>query len=66
MNNFWTTPKNLGEIINDPAEARWGPFVSSDNKYLFYSHGSKPDYSDAGTKWVRIDNVVESLKTANH
>lgn len=60
--NTWTPPKNLGNIINDPAEARWGPYVSPDKKYLFYSRGSKPDYSDAGTNWVRIDNVVDSLK----
>jgi hypothetical protein len=60
--NTWTNPKNLGNIINNAAEARWGVYVSPDNKYLFYSHGSKPDYSDSGTNWVRIDNVTDSLK----
>jgi hypothetical protein len=65
-NNTWTTPINLGNVINDPAEARWGPYVSPDKKYLFYSHGSKPDYSDANTNWVRIDNLVDSLKKTNY
>lgn len=60
----WTIPQNLGKIINDPAEVRWGPFVSPDNKYLFYSRTSKPDNSDACTYWIRIDNVVDSLRKA--
>jgi hypothetical protein len=60
--NSWTTPQNLGKVINDPAEVRWGPFVSSDKKYLFYSRTSKPDNSDACTYWIRIDNILDSLR----
>jgi len=62
----WTIPQNLGKIINDPDEVRWGSFVSPDNKYLFYSRTSKPDNSDACTYWIRIDNIIDSLrKTIN-
>lgn len=60
--NTWSTPQNLGKTINDPSEVRWGPFVSPDNKYLFYSHTSKPDNSDACTYWIRIDNTLDSLR----
>jgi hypothetical protein len=60
--NTWTNPKNLGlEInINDPYDGRWGPYVTVDNKYLFYSHGKDP--STAGINWVRIDKLIDSLK----
>jgi len=59
--NTWTNPKNLGpEInINDPSDGRWGPYVSVDNKYLFYSHGKDP--STAGINWVST-KVIENIK----
>ena len=41
----WTNPRNFGPKI-DFGLGSWGPWVTPDNKYLFYSTGTKPDYSD--------------------
>jgi hypothetical protein len=60
----WTNPRNFGPKI-DFGLGSWGPFVTPDNKYLFYSTGTKPDYSDVFTYWVRIDGLIDSLKHAN-
>ena len=57
----WTNPSVLGKKI-DFGLGSWGPWVTPDNKYLFYSTGTKPDYSDVAVYWVRIDNVIDSLK----
>lgn len=61
----WTSPRNLGKEINFGL-ASWGPYVTTDGKYLFYSTGTKPDYSDTGIIWVRFDKLIDSLKYANH
>ncbi len=29
---------------------------------IIYSTGTKSDYSDVGVYWVRIDNLINSLK----
>jgi hypothetical protein len=60
--NLWTTPQNLGQEINKANEVRWGPYVSPDKKYLFYSRSSTQDNSDACTNWVRIDKLVDRLR----
>ena len=60
----WTNPRNFGPNINFGLGS-WGPWVTPDNKYLFYSTGTKPDYSDVAVYWVRIDNVIDSLKNTN-
>jgi hypothetical protein len=60
----WTTPRNFGPKI-DFGLGSWGPYVTADNKYLFYSTGTKPDYSDVGVFWVRIDGIIDSLKHTN-
>jgi hypothetical protein len=57
----WTNPKVLGKKI-DFGLGSWGPWVTPDNKYLFYSTGTKPDYSDVAVYWVRIDGVIDSIK----
>jgi len=57
----WTSPVNFCQKI-DFGLGCWGPWVTRDNKYLFYSTGTKPDYSDVAVYWVRIDNVIDSLK----
>lgn len=61
----WTSPRNLGEKINFGLSS-WGPFVTADHKHLFYTTGTKPDYSDTGIFWVRIDNLIDSLKNTNN
>jgi hypothetical protein len=60
----WTNPKNLGEKINFGA-GMWGPFATSDHRYLFYSTGIKPDYSDVRVYWVRVDSLLDSLRHSN-
>ncbi len=60
----WTNPGNFGPKINFGLGS-WGPWVTPDNKYLFYSTGTKPDYSDVYVYWVRIDGAIDSLKNTN-
>jgi hypothetical protein len=60
----WTNPRNFGPKINFGLGS-WGPWVTRDNKYMFYSTGTKQDYSDVKVYWVRIDNVIDSLKNTN-
>jgi hypothetical protein len=60
----WTSPRNFGPEI-DFGLGSWGPYVTSDNKYMFYSAGTKKDYSDVYTYWVRIDGIIDSLKHTN-
>jgi hypothetical protein len=60
----WTNPRVFGKKI-DFGLGSWGPWVTPDNKYLFYSTGTKPDYSDVKVYWVRIDGVIDSLKHTN-
>ena len=60
----WTNPRNLGTKINFGL-GMWGPFVTNDNKYLFYTTGTKPDYSDVNVYWVRVDGLIDSLKHTN-
>ncbi|MBI5402251.1 MAG: putative Ig domain-containing protein [Ignavibacteriae bacterium] len=63
-NGGWTNPKDLGNEINF-GQGMWGPFVSSDNKYLFYTTGTNPNYSDVAVYWSRIDGLMDSLKHTN-
>ena len=64
VNGGWTNPRGLDTKINFGL-GMWGPFVTPDNKYLFYSTGTKQDYSDVSVYWVRIDGVIDSLKHTN-
>lgn len=61
----WTNSKSLGSKINLPNPSwEYGPFVTRDNKFLFFSRGeiAMPSYS---TYLVKIDNVIDSLKYTN-
>jgi hypothetical protein len=60
----WTNPRVFGKKI-DFGLGSWGPWVTSDNKYMFYTTGTKPDYSDVKVFWVRIDSLIDSLKNTN-
>ena len=55
----WTNPVNFGPVI-DFGLGSWGPWVTPDNKYLFYTTGTKRDYSDVHIYWVRIDGIIEN------
>jgi hypothetical protein len=57
----WSNPISLGKKINFGL-GMWGQWVTDDNKYLFYSTGTKPDYSDVSVYWVRIDGIIDSLR----
>lgn len=60
----WTNPRNLGAKINFGL-GMWGPYVTPDNKYLFYTTGTKTDYSDVNVYWVRVDGLIDSVKHTN-
>ena len=60
----WTNPRNFSPKI-DFGLGSWGAYVTPDNKYLFYSTGTKRDYSDVHVYWVRIDEIIDSLKHTN-
>jgi hypothetical protein len=61
----WTNPKKPGEPINKPGyNWEYGMFVSKDNKYLFYTSGGT-SMSTYYTYWVRIDNIIDSLRHTN-
>lgn len=59
----WTNPKTLGPLINNGTAHRWGEFVTPDNKYLFFSHGTSA--KDCAIHWVRFDDVLERLRHTN-
>jgi hypothetical protein len=63
-NDTWTNPKNLGASVNTTGND-FGPYVTADTKYLFYTSAIRADYSDANVFWVRIDNLIDSLKQTN-
>jgi hypothetical protein len=61
LDGTWTDPADLGKKINFGLAA-WGPYVTRDNKYQFYTTGTRDDYSDTRIFWVKIDNMIDSLK----
>ncbi len=63
-NGSWTNPKSLDSTINFGL-SMWGPYVTSDNKYLFYTTGTNPNYSDTYIYWSRIDGKMDSLRQTN-
>lgn len=61
----WTNSVSLGSTINMPNPTwEYGPFVSDDNQYLFFTRGSWP-MSTYNTYWVKIDRIIDSLKIMN-
>ncbi len=62
----WTNSKSLGSHINYPSPTwEYGPFVTQDNKYLFFSRGDNA-WSSYLTYWCKIDNIIDSLKYTNY
>jgi Tol biopolymer transport system component len=55
----WSIPVNLGSTINTQ---NWdfGPYVTADNKYLFFTSGSNT--SNLGIYWVEVDKLIDSLR----
>lgn len=61
IDNTWTNPKNMGSSVNTSTDD-FGPYVTTDHKYLFYESG----YSGSGSiYWVRIDSLIDSLMHTN-
>jgi hypothetical protein len=64
-NGKWTNPKKFGEQINKPGNNyKYGQFVSKDGKYLFFTIGGLY-MSSYYTYWVKIDNIIDSLRQTN-
>ncbi len=57
----WTNPKTLGTQVNHPQGWEWGPYVTNDNKYLFFTR----QLNSLDIYWVRVDNLIDSLKHTN-
>lgn len=57
----WCTPRSLGSKINNGSTFKWGPYVTPDNKYLFYESTA----NRWTTWWVRFDGLLDSIKHAN-
>jgi len=55
----WSDPKNLGATINTPG-FEFGPYVTDDKRYLFYSSSS--DFTRVDIHWIRFDGLLETLR----
>lgn len=60
----WSNSRYLNSKINFGIGG-WGAYVSPDGKYLFYTTGTKMDYSDTYVYWVSLGNVVDSMRQTN-
>lgn len=66
VNGGWTNSKSLGIHINYPNPTwEYGPFVTQDNKYLFFTRGDNA-WNSYYTYWCKIDNIIDSLKYTNY
>ncbi|MCX6175483.1 MAG: putative Ig domain-containing protein [Ignavibacteriales bacterium] len=60
----WFNGRYLNKKINFGISG-WGAYVSPDSKFLFYTTGTKMDYSDVHVYWVSMSNIVDSMKNTN-
>lgn len=60
----WSNSRYLNEKINFGIGG-WGAYISPDGKYLFYTTGTKMDYSDTYVYWVSMGKIVDSMKHTN-
>ncbi|MBK7227622.1 MAG: PD40 domain-containing protein [Ignavibacteriales bacterium] len=60
-NDTWTNPKNMGASINTSGDD-FGPYVTTDNKYLFYESGYS---SPSSIYWINVDELIDSLRYTN-
>ena len=60
-NDTWTNPKNMGVSINTSGDD-FGPYVTTDNKYLFYESGYS---SPSSIYWINVDELIDSLRYTN-
>ncbi|MDQ1088832.1 OmpA family protein [Siphonobacter sp. SORGH_AS_1065] len=58
--NLWSTPKNLGKIINTPEEDG-SPFLAADGKTLYFSSKGHPGYGEHDIFVTRrLDNTWQN------
>lgn len=57
--NKWTKPKRLGNKINTDAN-EYGPFLSIDNKYLFFVRLGDKNHGDI--YWVNLTSILDKKK----
>lgn len=62
-NGKWTNPKSLGANINTNIY-ECCPYVTSDNKYLFFTRGASA-MNSYYTYWVKVDGIIDSLRHTN-
>jgi len=62
--NNWTTPLNLGVKINGkPHDWKWGPCLSDNNKYFFYTSGSGDINGKSTQIYVaNFENILQKLR----
>jgi hypothetical protein len=60
----WLNSRPLNRKINFGISG-WGAYVTADNNYLFYTTGTKMDYSDVSIYWVSLGNIIDSMKYTN-
>jgi hypothetical protein len=60
-NDTWTNPKNMGTSVNTSSDD-FGPYVTMDNKYLFYESGYS---SPSSIYWIKVDELIDNLKHTN-
>lgn len=63
-NGKWTNPKSFGSNINTNIY-ECCPYVSSDNKYMFFTRGGNA-MNSYYTYWVKVDNIIDSLRQTNY
>jgi len=61
----WTNSKSLGTQVNSSSNWEFGCYVTKDNKYLFFTRGGN-SWTSYNIYWVRIDNLIDSLKHTNY
>ncbi len=54
----WTIPKNLGKEVHSISKWNWGPYVTRDKKYLFFSSAGKI----VGTYVIDFERIYNRLK----
>ncbi len=60
-NDTWTNPKNMGASVNTAGDD-FAPYVTVDNKYLFYESGYS---SPSSIYWIKVEGLIDSLRYTN-
>lgn len=63
VDNTWTTPKNIGKVVNT-ANIETSPFLAADNKTMYFSSNGHRGYGDKDIfKTTRLDDTWEVWST---